>query len=96
MAVDRLLEEKVLKDDPIKEAIAAVSVGIHKGVPLLDLCYYEDSAAEVDMNVVMTASGKLVEVQGTAEEEPFTKEQMRQMMDLAEKGIQELFQAQRA
>lgn len=96
MAVDRLLEEKLLKEDPIKEALAAVSVGIYKGTPLLDLCYFEDSAAEVDMNVVMTASGKLVEVQGTAEEEPFTKEQMTQMMDLAEKGIAELLEAQKA
>jgi len=96
MAVDRLLAEKLLKEDPIKDALAAISVGIHKGVPLLDLCYVEDSKAEVDMNVVMTASGKLVEVQGTAEEEPFTKEQMAQMMDLAEKGINELLEAQKA
>ena len=95
MAVDRLLAEKLLKEDPIKDSIAAISVGIYKGVPLLDLCYFEDSKAEVDMNVVMTASGKLVEVQGTAEEEPFTKEQMAQMMDLAEKGIKELFEAQK-
>jgi ribonuclease PH len=96
MAVDRLLAEKLIKEDPIKEAIAAISVGICKGVPLLDLCYFEDSAAEVDMNVVMTASGKFVEVQGTAEAEPFTKEQMAQMMDLAEKGISELLEAQKA
>jgi ribonuclease PH len=95
MAVDRLLAEKLLKEDPIKDSIAAISVGIYKGVPLLDLCYFEDSKAEVDMNVVMTASGKLVEVQGTAEEEPFTKEQMAQMMNLAEKGIKELFEAQK-
>lgn len=95
LAVDRLLEEKLLKEDPIKEPIAAISVGICKQVPLLDLCYVEDSKAEVDMNVVMTASGKLVEVQGTAEEEPFTKEQMAQMMDFAEKGINELFEAQK-
>lgn len=95
MAVDRLLEEKVIKEDPILEAIAAVSVGICKGVPLLDLCYEEDSSAEVDMNVVMTSSGRLVEVQGTAEAEPFSKEQMQQMMELAEKGILELFEVQR-
>ncbi|MDK2856953.1 MAG: ribonuclease [Verrucomicrobiota bacterium] len=95
MAVDRLLEEKKLKEDPIKEAIAAVSVGICKSVPLLDLCYVEDSAAEVDMNVVMTSSGRLVEVQGTAEGEPFTKEQMQQLMDLAEKGISDLLEAQK-
>lgn len=94
MAVDRLIEAKVIKEDPIREAIAAVSVGICKGVPLLDLCYEEDSSADVDMNVVMTSSGRLVEVQGTAEAEPFTKDQMQQMMDLAEKGILELFAAQ--
>ena len=96
LAVDRLMEEGLLKEDPIKEAIAAISVGIYKGVPVLDLNYFEDSKAEVDMNVVMTASGRMVEVQGTAEEEPFTKEQMAQMMDLAEKGINELFEAQKS
>lgn len=95
MAVDRLMEEGLLKEDPIKEAIAAISVGIYKGTPVLDLNYFEDSKAEVDMNVVMTASGRLVEVQGTAEEEPFTKEQMTRMMDLAEKGITELLEAQK-
>jgi len=95
MAVDRLLEEKRLKEDPIKEALAAVSIGIHKGVVLLDLNYVEDSSADVDMNVVMTASGRMVEVQGTAEGEPFTKEQMTQMMDLAEKGINELLEVQK-
>lgn len=94
MAVDRLMKEGLLKEDPIREAIAAISVGIYKGTPLLDLCYFEDSKAEVDMNVVMTSSGRMVEVQGTAEEEPFTKEQMAQMMDLAEKGINELLAAQ--
>lgn len=96
MAVDRLMEEGVIKEDPIKEGIAAISVGICKGTPLLDLCYFEDSSAEVDMNVVMTSSGRLVEVQGTAEEEPFTKDQMQQLMDLAEKGINELLEAQKA
>jgi ribonuclease PH len=96
MAVDRLMKEGLLKEDPIKEAIAAISVGIYKGVPLLDLCYFEDSKAEVDMNVVMTASGRIVEVQGTAEEEPFTKEQMTRMMDLAEQGILSLLDLQKA
>lgn len=96
LAIDRLMKEGLLKEDPIKEAIAAISVGVYKGVPLLDLNYFEDSKAEVDMNVVMTASGRMVEVQGTAEEEPFTKEQMSQMMDLAEKGINELLEKQKA
>lgn len=96
LAVDRLMKEGLLKEDPIKEAIAAISVGIYKETPLLDLCYFEDSKAEVDMNIVMTESGRLVEVQGTAEEEPFTKDQMAQMMALAEKGINELLEAQKA
>jgi len=96
MAVDRMMAEKLLKEDPINDAIAAVSVGVCKGVPLLDLCYLEDSSAEVDMNVVMTSSGKLVEVQGTAEGAPFTKEQMAEMMALAEKGIKELLDAQKS
>ncbi len=96
LAVDRLLKEGLLKEDPVKEAIAAISVGIYQGVPVLDLNYFEDSKAEVDMNVVMTASGRMVEVQGTAEEEPFTKQQLGQMMDLAEKGINELLDAQKA
>jgi ribonuclease PH len=95
LAVDRLMEEGLIKEDPIKEAIAAISVGVYKGTPLLDLNYFEDSAAEVDMNVVMTSSGRMVEVQGTAEEEPFTKEQMCQMMTLAEKGINELLELQK-
>jgi len=94
MAVDRLMESGQLKEDPIKEPIAAVSVGVYKGIPLLDLNYFEDSKAEVDMNVVMTSSGRIVEVQGTAEEEPFTKEQMTRMMELAEKGIKELLEKQ--
>lgn len=96
MAVDRLMKEGLLKEDPVKEAIAAISVGIYKEIPVLDLCYFEDSKADVDMNVVMTSSGRIVEVQGTAEEDPFTKEQMDQMMDLAGKGIRELLQAQKA
>ncbi len=92
MAVDRLIKENLLKEDPIREGLAAISVGILKGTPLLDLCYVEDSAAEVDMNVVMTKSGHIVEVQGTAEKKPFTKKQMQQMMELAEKGINELLE----
>ncbi len=96
LAVDRLMESGLLKEDPIKEAIAAISVGVYKGTPVLDLNYFEDSDAEVDMNVVMTSSGRIVEVQGTAEDEPFTKEQMAQMMDLAEKGITELLEKQQA
>jgi ribonuclease PH len=79
----------------VKEYLAAVSVGIVKGEPVLDLDYAEDFAAEVDFNVVMTQSGKLVEVQGTAEGALFSREQMGQMMDLAEKGIGELLGMQK-
>ncbi len=79
----------------VKEYLAAVSVGIVNGKPVLDLDYGEDFAADVDFNVVMTQSGKIVEVQGTAEGRPFTREQMAQLMDLAEKGIGELLEKQK-
>jgi ribonuclease PH len=79
----------------VKEYLAAISVGIVGGEAVLDLDYAEDYAAEVDFNVVMTQSGKLVEVQGTAEGEPFSREQMNQLMDLAEKGIAELLEIQK-
>ncbi len=80
--------------NPYRESVAAVSVGIVGGVPMLDLCYEEDCRAEVDMNVVMTASGKLVEVQGTAEEAPFSRAQLNELIDLAESGLRKLFQLQ--
>jgi ribonuclease PH len=76
--------------------VAAVSVGIVEGTPLLDLCYVEDSNAEVDMNIVCTGAGKFIEIQGTAEREPFTGEQMTEMLALAEIGINQLFTIQRA
>lgn len=80
---------------PITDYLAAVSVGIVEDELLLDLNYLEDSSAQVDMNVVMTGTGKLVEIQGTAEQNPFTKDQMHAMMQLAESGIQELIAIQR-
>ncbi len=80
----------------VREYLAAVSVGIVDGEPVLDLDYAEDFAAEVDCNVVMTQSGKIVEVQGTAEGQPFTREQLGQLMDLAEKGIFELLDKQKS
>ena len=94
LAVARLMKEGLLKESPIKEELAAISVGIHHGVPILDLCYLEDAAAEVDANFVMTSSGRIIEVQGTAEEEPFSKDELMQMLALAEKGIGELFEVQ--
>ena len=81
--------------NPFKELVAAVSVGIVNGEPVLDLCYEEDSAAEVDMNVIMSESGKLIEVQGTAEEKPFSRAQLNELLDLAEVGLKELFAIQR-
>ena len=84
-----------LDSDPIKAAVAAVSVGIVNGAPLLDLCYEEDSGASVDFNVVMTDQSEFVEVQGTAEESAFTRTQLDEMMTLAESGIRQLVEMQR-
>lgn len=95
LAVDRLMKEGLLKQDPVKEGLAAISAGINKGVPILDLCYLEDSAAEVDANFVMTSSGRIIEVQGTAEGEPFSKDELFSMLSLAEKGIGELLAKQK-
>ena len=81
---------------PIRDFVAAVSVGIYQGAPVLDLDYVEDSACDTDMNVVMTGSGGLVEVQGTAEGAPFTRAQLDAMMGLADKGIRELIAAQKS
>ncbi|ABQ26439.1 ribonuclease PH [Geotalea uraniireducens] len=94
-ALDGLVKKGELAAMPLKEAVAAVSVGIVDGTPLLDLNYVEDSSAEVDMNFVMTSSNRFVEVQGTAEAEPFTVEQMDAMRDLAISGIKRLFQIQK-
>jgi len=95
-AVDFLLKKKAIGRSPVRDFIAAVSVGVYEGQPVLDLDYLEDSACGTDMNVVMTGSGGMVELQGTAEGAPFTREQMNTMMDLAEKGIRELIAAQKA
>ena len=95
-AVDFLVKKQALTRSPVQDFIAAVSVGVYEGVPVLDLDYLEDSGCGTDMNVVMTGSGGLVEVQGTAEGEPFSRAHMDAMMDLADKGIRELIAAQRA
>ncbi|NOY75227.1 MAG: ribonuclease PH [Kiritimatiellaeota bacterium] len=91
MAVDLLLESGDLDTDPIVARIAAVSVGIVDGEPILDLCYQEDSRADVDMNVVMTDAGKIIELQATAEGAVFSREELDAMLALAEKGVGELF-----
>lgn len=92
-----LLKERGMIDAiPLTDSIAAISAGIVKGEAYLDLNYEEDSRADVDMNIIMTGSGKFVEVQGTAEQEPFTREGMSQLIDLAAKGINELTVMQRS
>src|SRR6185436_13736604 len=92
-AVDLLLKKQLLARSPVEDYIAAVSVGMYEGEPVLDLDYLEDSACGTDMNVVMTGSGGMVEIQGTAEGEPFTRVELDAMMDLANKGIRELVAA---
>lgn len=90
-----LRRQGVTSDLPVASFVAAVSVGLVQGTPLLDLTYEEDARAEVDMNVVMTDSGQLVEVQGTAERQPFARRQLDALLDLAEIGIRQLLQVQR-
>ncbi len=93
-AVKKMMEDGKLQENPMKDAVAAVSVGIVDGVSMLDLCYEEDSSAEVDLNVVMTGSGTFVDVQGTAERSPFDRKQMDAMLELAESGIREILLVQ--
>ncbi|RMG57465.1 MAG: ribonuclease PH [Deltaproteobacteria bacterium] len=95
LAVKRLMREKVIEGNPLKDFVAAVSVGLVDGEVLLDLNFEEDSRAEVDMNVVMTGSGKFVEVQGTAEGRPFSKRELTKMLEAARKGVEELVEIQR-
>jgi len=95
-AVAWLLAQRRIETSPIRQFVAAVSVGVVQGTPLLDLEYIEDSACDTDMNVVMTAAGGFVELQGTAEGDAFSGEQMDAMLALARKGIKELLAAQRA
>ncbi len=93
-AVNRLLAAGKITQSPIKDAVAAISVGIVDGTPLLDLEYTEDSACDTDMNVVMTGAGGFVELQGTAEGVVFSRAEMNVLLDLAEKGIKELLALQ--
>ena len=96
LALNALVTAGTLKVSPLKQLVAATSVGIVDGTVLLDLCYEEDSQAEVDMNVVMTADGGLVETQATAEKGSYTRTQMNALIDLAEAGLREIFAAQKA
>ncbi len=95
LAVRTLREREVLTGDPLIDTVAAVSAGIVDGLPILDLAYEEDARAEVDFNVVMTGSGRLVEIQGTAEGQPFGREDLDALVDLAEGGIRRLTEIQR-
>ena len=94
LAIGKLRQAGLLNTQPLKEYVAAVSVGMSDGQGLLDLCYEEDSSIGTDMNFVLTGSGRFVEIQGTAEAEPFSKEEMAEMTHLAEIGCKELFKAQ--
>jgi ribonuclease PH len=94
-ALNYMRAKDIIKTNPLKHMIAAVSVGIYKGEPVSDLDYPEDSAADTDMNVVMTDTGKLIEIQGTAEEAPFSFDEMHSMLALAKDSINELFDLQK-
>jgi len=96
VACRSLVEDGLIGSNPIRELVTAVSVGIVDGVAFLDLNYEEDSSAQVDMNVVATASGRLVEVQGTAEKEPFSREDLDDLLDIALDGIRQLTARQQA
>jgi ribonuclease PH len=94
-AVNYAMENGLITEQPVKDYVAAVSVGVVEGEARLDLCYEEDSNAEVDMNIVMTGSGKFIEVQGTAETEPFGREQLQEMIGLAGAGINKIIAIQK-
>ena len=96
LAINELINNGTLDENPIHQNVAAISVGIFDGTPVLDLDYAEDSSAETDMNVVMDQSGRFIEIQGTAEGAPFSREEMETLLALAEKGINEIIAAQNA
>ncbi|KPK33048.1 MAG: ribonuclease PH [Nitrospira bacterium SG8_35_1] len=94
-AVNHALKNKLIQTQPVRDYVAAVSVGIVDGEPRLDLAYAEDSVAEVDMNIVMTGSGKFIEVQGTAETDPFSQAKLMEMLSLAKTGIKDIMKVQK-
>jgi ribonuclease PH len=96
IAVNKLINEGLILESPFLDPIAAVSVGIVEGQALLDLCYVEDVAAEVDMNLVMTSTGNFIEIQGTGEEATFTADQLTQMLEFGKQGVDELAKLQQA
>jgi ribonuclease PH len=95
-AIAHLIYRKQIAQSPLRDHVAAISVGVYRGMPVLDLDYVEDSACDTDMNVVMTGNGGFVEVQGTAEGQPFSQQDMNAMLSLADKGIKELVAGQKA
>lgn len=95
LAVKKAMKEGLIGESPLTENVAAVSTGMVDGMPMLDLCYEEDSRAEVDMNVVMTANGRFVEIQGTAEKQPFGKSELKELLSLAQTGIGKLIKIQK-
>jgi ribonuclease PH len=96
LACQKLVHAKTLPSLPLRESVAAVSVGVVQGTPLLDLCYEEDSQADVDMNIVMTGHNEFIEVQASAERQVFNEKQLQAMISLARKGLEELFANQRS
>jgi ribonuclease PH len=94
-ALSKLVDKGVLESLPITSYVAAISVGVVKDTPILDLCYKEDSTAKVDMNVIMTDKGEFIEIQGTGEESPFNKAELIDLLSLSEKGINELIEIQK-
>ncbi len=95
-ALRHMQENKMILDDPLKQMVASISVGVYQGEAVLDLDYAEDSSAETDMNVVMTAKGGFIEVQGTGEDGDFSRQQLNEMVELAEHGITQLLEHQKA
>ena len=94
-AINKAITQGLIKNNPIKAAVASVSVGVYKGEALLDLNYLEDSTADTDMNVVMDENNNFIEIQGTSEKRPFTDQELKNMLDIAKKGISELFEFQK-
>lgn len=94
-AIERLLERKLLRSSPLLHAVAATSIGIYQGKPIVDLCYIEDKDAEVDMNLVMTDDERIIEIQASGEESTFSKEQFNQMLELGQNALATLFQVQK-
>lgn len=94
LAINRLMEAGVLETNPIQKQVAAISVGVSDGIPVVDLCYTEDCKADTDMNVVMSSNGGFIEIQGTAEGEEFDKKQLDTLLTLAKGGCNKIFKAQ--